>query len=36
MGWAEHVGRMTGMRNAFKMMVGKPEGRDLLEDLGLK
>jgi hypothetical protein len=27
MGWAEYVGRVTGMRNAFKMMVGKREGK---------
>jgi hypothetical protein len=27
MGWAEHVGRVTGMINAFKMMVEKSEGK---------
>jgi hypothetical protein len=27
---------MGEMRNAYKILVGKPEGRDYLEDLGHK
>jgi hypothetical protein len=30
-----HVARMQEMRNAYKMLVGKPEGRKPLEDLGV-
>jgi hypothetical protein len=26
---------MGEMRNAYKMLVGKPEGRDLSEDIGV-
>jgi hypothetical protein len=27
MEWARHVARMESMRNAYKMLVGKPEGK---------
>jgi len=27
MGWTGHVARMGEMRNAYKMLVGKPEGK---------
>jgi hypothetical protein len=27
MRWAEHVARMEGKRNAYRLLVGKPEGR---------
>jgi hypothetical protein len=30
MRWAEHVARMGGERNAFRILVGKPEGKVLL------
>jgi hypothetical protein len=26
-GWARHVARMGGMRNAYEIVVGKPEGK---------
>jgi len=26
-GWAGHVARMDAMRNAYKILVGKPEGK---------
>jgi hypothetical protein len=29
MRWAGHVARMGEMRNAYKILVGKPEGRSL-------
>jgi hypothetical protein len=32
--WAGHVGRMEEMRNAYKISVGKPEGKNYSEDLG--
>jgi hypothetical protein len=25
--WAGHVARMGGMRNAYKILLGKPEGK---------
>jgi hypothetical protein len=25
--WAEHVARMGGKRNAYRILVGKPEGK---------
>jgi hypothetical protein len=28
MGWARHVARMGEKRNAYRLLVGKPEGRD--------
>jgi hypothetical protein len=30
MGWAEHIARMGGMRNVYKLLVGKPEWKRLL------
>jgi hypothetical protein len=27
MRWAEHVGRMRDLRNAYSIFVGKPEGK---------
>jgi hypothetical protein len=27
MGWAEHIARMEAMRNIYKVLVGKPEGK---------
>jgi predicted small integral membrane protein len=27
MGWAEHVARLGEYRNAYRLLVGKPEGR---------
>jgi hypothetical protein len=35
MRWAEHVTWIGEMRNAYKILVGKPEGRDHLEDLSV-
>jgi hypothetical protein len=35
MKWAEHVARMDEMRNAYKILVRKPEGRDHLENTGV-
>jgi hypothetical protein len=32
MSWAGHVARM-GKRNAYRILVGKPEGKDHQEDL---
>jgi len=26
MGWAGHIARMEDMRNAYKILVGKPKG----------
>jgi hypothetical protein len=28
--WAEHVTHMGDMRNAYKILIGKPEGKRLL------
>jgi hypothetical protein len=30
--WAGHVARMEEMRNAYRLLVGKPEGKD--QDIG--
>jgi hypothetical protein len=30
MGWAGHVARMGETRNAYRILVGKPEGKRLL------
>jgi hypothetical protein len=30
MRWAGHVGRMGGKRNAYRILVGKPEGKKSL------
>jgi hypothetical protein len=35
MGWAGHVAHMGEMRNAYKMLVGKPERKRRKEDLGV-
>jgi hypothetical protein len=35
MRWAGHVVRMGEERNVYKVLMGKPEGRDLLEDQGV-
>jgi hypothetical protein len=35
MRWSGHVARMGEMRNAYKVLVGKCEGRDHSEDLGV-
>jgi hypothetical protein len=35
MGWAGHVPRMVVKRNAYRMVVGKPEGKDYYEDQDL-
>ena len=34
MSWAGHVARMGERRGVYKVLVGKPEGRDHLEDPG--
>jgi hypothetical protein len=34
MRWAGHVTRMRKMRNAYKILVGKPEGKSPLGKLG--
>jgi hypothetical protein len=34
MRWAGHVVRMGEMRNTYKILVGRTEGRDHSEDLG--
>jgi hypothetical protein len=33
MRWAGHVAGMGEMRSAYSILVGKPEGRDHLEDI---
>jgi hypothetical protein len=33
--WAGHVARMGGGRNVYRVLVGKPEGKDHLEDQGV-
>jgi len=35
MRWARHVVRSWYMRSAYNILVRKPRGRDLLEDLGV-
>jgi hypothetical protein len=35
MRWAAHVVRMGEIRDAYRVLVGKPEGRNHLEDPGL-
>jgi hypothetical protein len=35
MRWAGHVVQMGQMRNVYKILVGKPGGRDISEDLGV-
>jgi len=36
MRWAGHVARMGNMRNAYKILVGKPEGKRPLERTRLR
>jgi hypothetical protein len=35
MRWAGHVARMGERRNVYRVLVGKPEGKDHLEDQGV-
>jgi len=35
MRWAGHVARMGEIRNAYKILVGKPEGKRHPEELGV-
>jgi hypothetical protein len=35
MRWAGHVARMGEGRNGYRVLVGKPEGKDHLEDQGV-
>jgi hypothetical protein len=35
MKWVGHVARMGQMTNAYKILVGKPEGKRLSEELGV-
>jgi hypothetical protein len=35
MRWAEHVARMGEERKVYKVLVGKPVGKDHLEDQGI-
>jgi len=35
MRWAAYVARMGEMRNVFNILVGKPDGKSHLEDLGV-
>jgi len=35
MRWAEHVARMGKMKNAYKILIGKPEVKKHSEDLGV-
>jgi hypothetical protein len=35
MRWARHVARMGELRGAYKILVGRPEGRNHYEDLGV-
>jgi hypothetical protein len=35
MRWAGHAARMDEMNKAYKILVGKLEGKDNLEDLGI-
>jgi hypothetical protein len=35
MRWVGHVARMRGKRNMYRVLVGKPEGKNNLEDLGV-
>jgi hypothetical protein len=33
--WAGHVARMGDRRGAYKVLMGRPEGKSYLEDLGV-
>jgi hypothetical protein len=35
MRWAGHVARMGECRNVYRVLVGKPEGKDHLKDQGV-
>jgi hypothetical protein len=35
MKWEDHVDRMRAMRNRYKILVGKSEGKRLWKDLGI-
>jgi hypothetical protein len=35
MRWAGHVARMGQMRNAYSILVGKPDGKNHLENLSV-
>jgi hypothetical protein len=35
MRWARHVARIGDMRTAYRILVGKPEGKDHWEDQGV-
>jgi len=35
MRWVEHVARMRAIRNAYKILVGRSEGKRPLEDLAV-
>jgi hypothetical protein len=35
MRWAEHVARMGKRRGAYRVLLGKPEGKNHLEDQGV-
>jgi hypothetical protein len=35
MRWTGHVAHKREMRNAYRIFVGKPKGRDHAEDLGI-
>jgi hypothetical protein len=35
MRWAEHVARMGEGRNMYRVLMGKPEGKDHLKDQGV-
>jgi hypothetical protein len=35
MRWAGHVARMDAKHNAYRILVGKPEGKRPLEDQGV-
>jgi hypothetical protein len=36
LGWAGHIARMGESRDAYKVLVGTPEGRNHLEDPGVE
>jgi hypothetical protein len=33
--WTEHVARMVGRRDVHRALIGRPDGRDYWEDLGV-
>jgi hypothetical protein len=36
MRWAGHVERMGELRNVYRVLVGKPEGKNYLKDQGVE